>query len=672
MELDSKYKASPDGKLCTDWEKRFLKMVDARQPFERQWYLNIAFYFSRQYAAWVGSEAAGKFTLQDLPARRRWHVRVVANKIQPIVRNELTKLNKEEPQFYCVPSTSENEDIAAARAAELIAEYTLDTGGYRKARRVATLWTLLCGSGYLHPHLTGNKSEVFGKLTPDKLKIKAPTTFNIYVPNLAVENIEDQKYVIHSYLSDPEELYAMYGIEVPTEEIPKGADYENRILSMMGIKDNNNSTKGALVKEVYVKPNYMFPNGCAFITAGGKLLYMNEKLDESVENVTDDLGSYEKISYSRPKEKTEEEIEYLDANHSTQGKDGYKEHEYPYKHGMYPFIKIDHIPAARYYGLSVIEGIIPLQKEYNRARSQIRQSSNLTAQSQWTYQIGSIENPQKLTNEPGIAIPYRAGFQPPTPVKNPDFPVYAIQDQDRILKDIDDFSGQYEISHGRTPPGVEAASAIAYLKEENDTRIYHTSASIEEATQDLGVQILSLIQEFWSREKIIKVTSRNNKDDVEAFKVADMKNNTDFRVEPGSMAPRSRAARQALILELMKSGFIKPEEGLQYLQLIETNRLWDDMQIDSRQVQRENMMFKKGVDLPINSYDNNELHVLYHQKWMKTQDYELLDPQIKEQIEHHVRTHKMEIARLQQAMQPPQPNEGDQLNAGVGPEPATA
>lgn len=660
---NNKYAGSADGKLCADIDKQFLRCVDLRQEFERQWYLNIAFYYGRQWVGWIGSQSAGKFTMKDYQPRNGWEVRVVANKIQPSIRNELTKLCKEEPQYYVIPSSSENEDLAAARAAELISEWALDVGGYNRARREATWWGLLTGTGYITDYLTGGKADAYGKIIPDKLITKKIPTFNIYVPNLQVEDIEEQPRVYHVYTADPEALKAQYGVSVQTEQLPTGADFQKRLFQMMGIT-NIGPYPETLVKEVYIKPNHQFPDGAYIVTAGGKLLYMNEKLEqETIPGGGVGLNGepIDTKQWIRPKRKAEEEIEVYKATNNSLG---YKECEYPYKHGQYPFAKIDHIPSGRYYGLSAIEGMIPLQKDYNRARSQIRMSANLTSSAQWTYERGSITNPRKLTNRPGEAIEYNPGFKAPEPVKNPDYPNYAVQDQDRILKDMDDITGQYEVSHGRTPPGVEAASAIAYLQEENDTRLYHTSASIEEATQKIGFQTLSIIQQFWSSEKIIRVTSRNNKDDVESFKVANMKGNTDFRVEPGSMAPKSRAARQALVLELMKGGYIKPEDGLQYLHLVETNRLWEDTQLDSRQVQRENMMFKKGGDVSIHSYDNHALHVLYHERWMKTQDYELMNPEVKQLVEAHLQAHKLELMKLQQ----PQLS-GDPLN-GAGTEPA--
>jgi hypothetical protein len=54
------------------------------------------------------------------------------------------------------------------------------------------------------------------------------------------------------------------------------------------------------------------------------------------------------------------------------------------------------------------------------------------------------------------------------------------------------------------------------------------------------------------------------------------------------MAPKSKAATQAFITDLMKNGLIPPEKGLRYLQMNETSRLYEELQADSKQAQREN------------------------------------------------------------------------------------
>ena len=155
-----------------------------------------------------------------------------------------------------------------------------------------------------------------------------------------------------------------------------------------------------------------------------------------------------------------------------EGLEGYK-HEFPYRHGRFPFVKIDHIPTGMFYGDSAIKYLIPIQREYNRTRSIMLENRNLAGKPQWGYVAGAFD-PKKFNSRPGLLLPVNMGFDPPKPLEQPALPPSISQDLQITVQDMDDISSQTEVSKGGVPPGVEAASAIAYLSEENDSIFYPT------------------------------------------------------------------------------------------------------------------------------------------------------------------------------------------------------
>lgn len=638
---------TPEEKLANKYNQRFSVCADMRQNYERQWYYNLAFYFGRQYVQWVGSVSANKFTLMDVKPRQSWRARLVSNKIKPIIRNELTKLTKEEMQFYVVPATTEESDIFAARAGESLAEFVLDDSKFNRVRRQATLWSLLTGTGYTKTYYDQNYPVPNND--PGKIILDALSSFPIYVPLLDEEDIQVQPYVFHQRSVDPNFIKEKWGVDVTPDNEVRAEYYEERLRNVLGIQSKGYVPQ-SIVREVWVRPNQEFPQGAMFIIQGKNVLYIYEDIVEAREDAElPPVGDAEV-----PDTPTRNPLEL-------------PETVFPYEHGEYPFQKIIHIPAARYYGMSVIEDLIPLQKEYNRARSQIIESKNKTASAQWVVPKGSI-NPAMITSQPGLVITYQPGFEPPRAIKQPDLPAYVIQDLDRTLKDIDDISGQYEVAHGRTPPGVEAASAIAYLQEENDTRLYHTTASIEEAAQSVGTQILSLIDQCWTEEKMVKVVSKNNATDVRMLRKADMKGNTDFRIEPGSMAPKSRAARNAMMLELLDRQVVPPDKILKYLQMVDTNQMYNEMQLDDRQAQRENIRMSEGTQVSINDYDNHAAHIMAHENYMKTEEYELLPEQLRQLFLVHDQEHKIALQMQNQPLEGQAPNDsGEPAEPSPGP-----
>jgi hypothetical protein len=293
---------------------------------------------------------------------------------------------------------------------------------------------------------------------------------------------------------------------------------------------------------------------------------------------------------------------------------------------------------------------------------------------------GSIDA-RKITSEPGLIIQYQPGFQKPEPLPLVSLPAYVIQEIDRIQKDIDDISGQYEIAKGRTPPGVTAASAIAYLQEENDSKLSSTTASIEEVTEKVGRHILFHVSENWDEPRLVRILGINQTYEIEQFTKDSIGGNQDFVVESGSAAPRSRAARQAMLVELGTRGWITPPQVLKYMHLVETDRMYDETLADDRQVQRENDKMMQAAPqqtlvpdatgqmtpqtlppspMPINEWDNDIAHITGHESYMKTQQYELADPTVKQVLVEHLMAHKQRYQTQQM--------QGAQLQApGAGP-----
>lgn len=625
---------TPDDKLAAKYEARFQAAQQARVEFEKQWYLNMAFYFGRQWAAWAptvsGNNTALK--LQEPPAPR-WRVRSTTNKIRPIIRKEITKLTKEEPQFFVIPATTEESDVAAARAAEHISEYLLTSKNYNAVRALATFWTAICGTGFIKTWYDPDKPDEDD--VPGKILYEAIAPFHIYVPNLQIVEIEDQPEIYHARAIEPDTVKALYGEDVLADVEVSGTHLDQRFQTALGIKKSKNkSSEQVFLKEVWVKPCANFPEGAMFVIGNNKLLYIYEGIQEAPDHDPSQHGP--QVEQPGP-----------DGSMPVVGK---VTSDYPYDHKMYPFAKIDHIPTGRFYAESTIYDLIPLQKEYNRTRSQIIEAKNKTSKPQWSVTKGAI-NPNKMTSEPGLIVEVNPGYDAPKPLDNPEPSQFVHREIEIISRDIDESSNQYEVTKGRTPPGVEAASAIAYLQEENDSILHHTVASIEAAVQKTGIQSLALVHQFWDEPRIVRVVSMNNLYETKKFKGSDLKGYMDFRVETDSMAPRSRAAKQAFITELMSMGAIPPEQALKYLHMNETNRLYQDMQLDARHAQRENFRIASGVAIHMNQFDNNAVHKMEHESYMKTQEYELLPEEIQAAFIMHLNEHNQAIAEEMQMAQ---------------------
>jgi hypothetical protein len=141
---------SDEKKLLSKCQQQFNSCATARSNFEKDWYYNMAFYFGRQWVEWIGSTTSS-FDLMRLwePPAPKWRVRLISNKIRPIIRTELTKLTKEQIQYYVMPRSTEDLDVAAAKAANMISEYLFTELRFNQIRRRATFWAEMGGSSII-------------------------------------------------------------------------------------------------------------------------------------------------------------------------------------------------------------------------------------------------------------------------------------------------------------------------------------------------------------------------------------------------------------------------------------------------------------------------------------------------------------------------------------------
>ncbi len=610
------------------WAKsQFADAKNARTPTERQWYYNLAFFMGKQHVQFRNTSANLTNALSTrlwVPPAPYFRSRPVINRIRPTIRTELAMLTNNKPTASIVPASADERDMYAALAGEQIWDYLYNENKVKYITRRALWWTLNCGTGFIKTYYDPGK---------DKICFTPETPFHILVPDLREEEIEDQPFVIHAQLRSPEyaHMYYKQGIDGEEVKINPGGDNNNLIdetyLNLVNSADYQKSRQSVLVLEVWIKPGGvpMFPQGAMFTIVGDKIVQ--------------GMG------------------------------------ELPYSHGKYPFAKFDHIPTGKFYSASSIEDLIPLQKEYNRTRGQIIEAKNRMAKPQILAPRGSIVANQ-ITTEPGQVIEYTPGFDKPTIMPLAQLPSYVIQELERILNDWNDISGQHEVTHGQVPPGVTAATAISYLQERDETKLSPTFDSLEEGLEKTAFMALNLVKDYWDTPHIIKVVSPDGSFDALAFQGSDLNDNTDIKIESGSSLPTSKAAKQALIMDMMKMGFIDSQQGLQVMDMGGINKIYEQIQVDQRQAQRENLRMSKitpeiiqqaqqiqrqqimsdpsmlsdpqaaqeALQQPptivtVNSWDNHKVHIEYHNRYRKGQAFEGLDDNVKAQFETHVQQH---------------------------------
>lgn len=646
------------------WTKsNYSSIKMGRSMTERQWYLNLSFYYGKQHVIYrqLPNFVVGPSGNLYVPPAPYWRARPVINRIRPTVRRTQSKLISQKPSASIVPASSDDRDLFAAQAGEQLWDSIYRQKKLQSVFRRWIWWGLICGTSFIKCYWDDYSVDKDSDQQGD-ICFNQETPFHIFCPDFREEDLECQPFVIHASLKSQDWVALNYPqVQIDTRD-QREELLNDAWLNIVGAQNIKNQ-KSVLILEVWIKPGAvsLFPEGAMFTVVG--------------DTIVDGMEAW------------------------------------PYEHGLYPFAKFDHIPSGKFYADADITDLIPLQREYNRTRGQIIEAKNRMAKPQLAAEKGSID-PSRITTEPGQVILYQPGFNPPTPIPLAQLPSYVLQEQDRILMDWNDISGQHEISQGQTPPGVTAATAINYLQEQDETVLKQAYDSMEEGIEKVAFLTLNYVHQFWDIPRTVRVVGEDGTFDVMAFKGSDLRGNTDIRIEGGSSLPTSKAAKQAFIMDMMKMGFIDPQKGLEVMEIGGINKIYESIQVDVRQAQRENLRMAQvtpemleelananaqaaitgdnptppdsvasipteadqadpdfgsveqivpspeEIIVPVNSFDNHPLHIEIHNKYRKSQAYESLSDQVKLVFEMHVQQHQR--AAAEQAM--------GQMQTGINPD----
>lgn len=644
-------------------EKEFEKAHGARLTIERQWLLNLAFNNGKHWVTW-GPAVNHARRLEEPKNMPPWRVRLTVNKVQPYIRREMARLSSSKPRGMVLPASPEESDRHAARSALSILDYLHEELELDDVHDLADWWVCNTGSVFYKVRFTEEPDQSTGE--PGRLRVDVIRPFDIYVSDIEETRIKEQEWVCQAQALRQSEIAERWGVDVRADGYTSETDAKVR--SVMSVFNQDKGDDFAVVKEFWIKRCPRYPNGLVLAICNGKLLPYEQKEEEAVgqllegEPVAEDdpllaalgLGNYQsKLNAEGKAGKELADLELPKKRRTADLPSGTI--EWPFGHGRLPFIPRGHTKSGRFYDSSFVEQIIPLQREYNRSRSQIVENKNLTSRPQWAVPLGAVDRAH-LTTEPGAVIPYAPGFNPPEPIKPPQLPNYVIDHIRLTAEEMDELASQNDVSKGDVPPNVEAATAIAYLQEKDDAAVGYAVRSKERAIQEIGQQLLGLVQEYWDEPRLIRVVGQNEVFDAYTFKGAQLRGNTDYRVVSGSGLPRSRAAQEAKIMQLMEAGIIPAPKGLRMMDMPDISALIQEVEIDLIEADKENLTMARGQYADVYVWQDHVAHLDEHDAFKKREEYKHLDDVSKSIFEFHDYQHLQQLVALFN-MLPPEPPE---------------
>lgn len=560
---------------AADLQKKLDSLRRGRQLMEQQWKVNLAFYKGRQYTYFNRDTGRLESRPVEDGEKPRYLVRLVSNQIISGAHSLLSKFTKTKPIISAYPGSTSDQDFKAAQMSEALLEYWWRDFDLDNKLEEALLWSIISGQGYWkitwdgqagkpmrflldpqgQPILDDNLKDLFRQnlqqynIQPQEqvvylgdIKVEVISPFDVFLDPTA-RTFDECKYVICQHHLDVDEIKSRWGVDVKPDSISAAQD--------VALPYGKTSEAEPTVKCInigYFKPTPSLPNGRYVVW----------------------MQSPQKTLEDKP---------------------------WPYPHTNLPLVKFPglRVPGS-VYDSSVVEHAIPLQKELNRTISQIVEFKNLTIKPRVWAPAGSVRT--RITSEPGALYEYSPiGDHEPHVEQMSQLPPYVFNHLEGIRNGLREIFSITEVTEGTLPPNLEAGIAIDLLQEMATDRLAPTIKLIEVSLAHAGQQMLSLAQEYYVEPRLIKIKGAGGSVQVKRFTQADINGGITVHVETGSGMPRTRAGRQARILDFVDKGILPPQQAYKYLDMGDLAGVTKQWQVNEDQAAREQDMLVQGQPL---------------------------------------------------------------------------
>ena len=609
--------SKPNQKLIEEVKRDYIERREARRSLETQWQLNINFMMGNQY-----SYIASNQTIREDEKEYFWQEKEVFNHIAPIVETRISKISSNTPSVTVVPASTDESDIESAKLSKEILNSVANRINLTDLEKTATTWSEICGTAFykiVWNTDTGRMvatDELGNAIREGDVQVEVVSPFEIFPDNLACERLEDVKSIIHARAVEVDEVRSQWGIDVSGEKVYAftldsqagnigGLGYDAHINKVANVELNNH----CVVIERYIRPTKERPNGRLTIVAGDKLLY-----DGELPYINDELNNR-----------------------------------------TFPFVKqISNYMPGSFFGVSVVDRLIPLQRAYNAVRNRKHEYFNRSVMNVLAVEDGSVDT-DALEMEglsPGKVLVYRQGSKIPEIMQNPTLNLNFDEEEERLLSEFKTVSGVSDMMTDSYANYTNMSGvALELLAEQDITRLSTAIDSTKLAVKTLAKYILRLYKQFAVVPRLLKITGEAG--DVQMYYWDQNEICSDDVVFDASTDTMdSLGQKRTMLLDLIKEGLMYDEDGKfsqsmrkRCLDLLGFGMWENTVDIHSLQINRakeENISLTNNQELKILPIDDHKIHIDEHTAYILGGEIKkkLNSQQMIEKLLKHIEEHK--------------------------------
>ncbi len=605
--------------LAAELKQEYERRREERRRIELGWRLNQNFLTGNQYCDILHETGE----LVEEAAGAHWEKRSVYNMIAPIVETRLAKLGRMRPGLTVRPLTEDAADISNAKLATRLLQSAFAAQGMGEKQSVAGQWAEICGSVFYKAVWNPRGGQRLGMVGGEAvyegdIDTAVIPAYEIFPECCFKEGVENQGSIMHARVYGVKEIETLWGVRLKGKVMDvfgsdamalTGGGYHPQF----GAGRQDRMEDAEMVIEYYEKPNAQHPEGRHIIMAGEYIVHCGVLPFVNGEN----------------------------------------------KKRMYPLVQQFCLNApGNFFGCSVIERLIPLQRDYNAINNRINEhTARMTAGNLMTEQGALVDEELIDTGiAPGTVIEYRVGATPPTWMHVSEIPQTLLARLADMRKQFIDISGVSEMARASTTTGsISSGVALEILREQDDTRLSLTAEHICAAVRELGQHWLRLFRQFAVGPRITRAAGEDMvPGTVMSWKRDDLTSD-DVVVDTDNDLSNTPAQRRQLVLELMRAGlFVDPDTGRMSREgrtkLMEVFRLgnWENMtgteELQRSRAQAEHGELEKGIVPRIGELDDHQLHLAEHTRFALSSEFRRMQqeaPRLARALLMHAQGHRV-------------------------------
>ena len=578
----------------------FYNRQDERRKLEKQWELDLEFLAGNQYC-----EISPRGEVEEEEKYYYWQNRGAFNHIAPIIDSRVAKLTKMKPIMSVKAAGAEESDVKNAKLATALVNSSYQRLSLGDVISKTTGWSESCGTGFYFIGWNPDAGKLLGEVDGKKVfegdvVVESVSPFEIYPDSLCYENIESCESIIRARAMKTADIERLYGITVAGEDV-KVFGVDKAATGKSIVHDS------VLVLEKYERPTADFPDGRLIVACEKTILYMGE-------------------------------LPYVNGVEGRRG---------------FPFVKQNSIDKAGcFFGMSMVERLIPVQKAYNAVKNRKQEFLNRLTMGVVAVEDGSVDT-DELAEEglsPGKIIVYRQGATPPALMGTGTMPTDLNREEDRLLNEFILLSGVSEFSRSTDVAAGTSGVALQLLIEQEDARLNAVTENVRSAIRETAKQMIRLFKQFATSTRLLRTAGEQGKVELYYFNSSDL-GSDDVVFDTESELSYTPAQKKSAVYELIDAGLLTDDTGklsertkAKLLEILGFGSIDNTLDIESLHINKadeENLSgFKKPIG--VDEYDDHELHIAEHTRFLLSAESEGVrnNPETKENALEHLRAHK--------------------------------